>query len=182
MRHNRAIEEAQALKIRKLATPRLVLEPLVAAHAPEMFAVLSDAAIFRFMDEAPPASLEALADRYGRLETRLSGDGRERWLNWVVREKASAKAVGFVQATLREDGTTLIAYVITPAFQKRGFAREATRAMIAELGSKYGAKRPRASVDPRNTASLALLASLGFREVPKGGGGDRIFVLEGPPA
>ena len=147
-----------------------------------MFAALSDAEIYRFMDEARPASLEALAERYGRLETRLSGDGRERWLNWVVRERASAKAVGFVQATLREDGTTLIAYVIIPAFQRQGFAREATVAMIEELRSKYGAKRLRASVDPRNKASLALLASLGFRELRKGGRGDRIFVLEGPPA
>ena len=168
---------ALATTVRKLTTERLKLEPLTKAHAPEMFAALSDPAIYRFMDEAPPDSLEALAQRYARLETRLSGDGRERWLNWVVRESATSRAIGFVQATVREDGSALVAYVIAPAAQGQGFAREATTAMIGELRERYGSTRLRASTDPRNAASIALLSSLGFREMRKSSSGDRIFEL-----
>ncbi len=167
--------------MRKLTTERLKLEPLTRAHAPEMFEALSDPSIYRFMEEAPPESLEALAGRYARLETRLSADGRERWLNWVVRESATSRAIGFVQATVREDGSALVAYVIAPPAQGQGFAREATTAMIGELRGRYGSSRFRASVDPRNAASLALLAALGFLEMRKSGSGDRIFELRPPP-
>ena len=60
------------------------LEPLVAAHAAQMFEVLSDPAIYEFENE-PPRSPELLAQRYERLESRRSTDGAEQWLNWVIR-------------------------------------------------------------------------------------------------
>lgn len=142
-----------------------------------MFSALSDPAIYSFMDDPPPVSVEALAERYGRLETRMSGDGRERWLNWIVRETATARAIGFVQATVKEDGTALVAYVIIPAAQGRGFAREATEAMIGELRASYGSGLLRASVDARNFPSIALLVALGFREARTSSDGDLIFEL-----
>ena len=160
--------------LRKLTTKRLVLEPLMRAHAFEMFSALSDPAIYRYIDEAPPATVESLAERYARLETRQSGNGEERWLNWIVREAATARAVGFVQATVKEDGTAFVAYVIAPAAQGKGFAREATESMLGELRSTYGASRFRANVDHQNATSIALLRNLGFRETSQNGG-DRIF-------
>lgn len=160
--------------MQKLATPRLVLEPLTRRHAAEMFEALSDHAIYRYIDEARPASVDALAARYTRLESRRSGDGREHWLNWVVREPASGKAVGFVQASVLENGTGFVAYVIAPASQGLGYGREATAAMIAELERGYGVKRLCASVDARNAASIALAQALGFTEARRDGG-DIIF-------
>jgi ribosomal-protein-alanine N-acetyltransferase len=162
--------------LRKLTTKRLVLEPLRRAHAFEMFSALSDPAIYRYIDEAPPASVEALAERYARLETRQSINGGERWLNWIVRETATQRAVGFVQATVKDDDTAFVAYVIAPEAQRKGFAREATAAMMAELRTTYGASKLRASVDAANAASIALLAFLGFRETTEVAG-DRIFEL-----
>lgn len=159
---------------RVLATPRLALEPLLRGHAPEMFAALADPALYRYIEEAPPASLEALAERYARLESRRSGDGREHWLNWIARDTASGKAVGFVQATVQEDGTAFVAYVIAAPHQGRGLGREATAAMIAELRSAYGVRRLRASIDARNAPSIALATALGFGEARRDGG-DVIF-------
>lgn len=52
------------------------LEPLVATHAPEMFRVLSDPAIYEFENE-PPLSEVGLVRRYELLETRVSPDGTE---------------------------------------------------------------------------------------------------------
>jgi hypothetical protein len=67
-----------------LVTRGLTLEPLLEAHAPEMFEILCDPAIYQFENQ-PPQSKQALAERYARLQRRHSPDGSERWLNWVVR-------------------------------------------------------------------------------------------------
>ena len=72
--------------MRPVPTPRLLLEPQLASHAPAMFALLSDPALYRHED-APPESLAALARRYERLASRRSADGREHWLNWVLRQR-----------------------------------------------------------------------------------------------
>jgi [ribosomal protein S5]-alanine N-acetyltransferase len=72
--------------MRELFSSRLRLEPQTAAHAEAMFAVLGDLAIYAYENE-PPASLEWLRERFTKLETRRSADGREQWLNWVLRER-----------------------------------------------------------------------------------------------
>ena len=69
--------------MRLIKTSNLTLEPQIAAHAEEMFAVLGDPAIYLYENEPPP-SLEWLRDRFTRLETRRSPDGNEQWLNWVI--------------------------------------------------------------------------------------------------
>jgi RimJ/RimL family protein N-acetyltransferase len=91
-------ETASTQEIRTLRTPRLTLEPQVAAHAETMFALLQDPAIYAY-ENTPPASLESLRQRFCRLESRRSADGQERWLNWVLRLPTGALA-GFVQATV----------------------------------------------------------------------------------
>ena len=69
---------------RTLHAGSTTLEPQIAAHAAEMYAVLADPAIYEF-ENAPPPSRQWLAERYARLEARRSADGSQRWLNWVVR-------------------------------------------------------------------------------------------------
>ena len=55
--------------MRTLAAPPFVLEPQLAAHAQEMFTVLSDPAIYEF-ENAPPIDEEWLRKRFARLESR----------------------------------------------------------------------------------------------------------------
>src|SRR2546430_10721018 len=97
--------------MRMIATSRLTLEPQVAAHAEEMFVVLSDPAIYEH-ERKPPPSVEWLRERFGRLESRRSADGEERWLNWVIRLRTSELA-GYVQATVLPTGRAAIAYVMS---------------------------------------------------------------------
>src|SRR5882672_11356745 len=84
---------------RHLATSRLLLEPLTAGHAEALFALLSDAALYTYLPGEPPVSVEALRERYRRLEARRSPDGSELWLNWVGRQHNGAY-VGLVEATV----------------------------------------------------------------------------------
>ncbi len=147
-----------------LVAERLTLEPQVAAHAEEMFEVLSDPAIYEF-ENAPPRSVERLRERYAMLETRRSPSGDEHWLNWVVRV-ASSEAVGYVQATVHADGRASIAYELGSAHWGKGYASEAVTSMVAELVAHYGVRTLSAVLERRNHRSLRLLERLGFVPAP----------------
>jgi hypothetical protein len=120
--------------MRTLQAGPLTLEPQVAAHAAEMFAVLSDPAIYEY-ENAPPVSIEALRTRYAKLESRRSSDGGQQWLNWVMRIDG-AGLIGYVQATVYPDNSASIAYEMASTHWGRGLGRHATEADAA------GARRP----------------------------------------
>jgi RimJ/RimL family protein N-acetyltransferase len=125
-----------------------------------MFDVLSDPAIYEYENE-PPASVEALRTRYTKLESRRSGDGREQWLNWVIR-RDGAGLIGYVQATVYPDGSAAIAYEMASVHWGRGFGRRATETMLRELIDHYGVTKVFGVAKARNFRSLRLLERLGF--------------------
>ncbi len=143
----------------------LTLVPQIAAHADAMFELLNDTAVYTHLDDSPPASAAALRERFERLESRASADGRQQWLNWVVRLDSGAIA-GFVQATVCADGLAWVAFVLGQAFWGQGHAHRATGTMLNELSTHYGVSHCMATADQANRRSLALLARLGFRLAP----------------
>ena len=145
----------------------LRLEPLVAAHADEMFHPLSAGAIYDYMPGQPPVSVSALRERYVQLEKGRSADGCQRWLNWIVRLD-SGPCAGFVQATIHEGCTADFAFVFAPEHWGRGVAFEACEAVLPHLARDFGVRALFATVDPRNSRSIRLLERLGFSEVPPG--------------
>ena len=146
--------------MRTLRSGLLTLEPQMATHAAEMFAVLSDPAIYEYENE-PPASIEALRTRFTKLESRRSGDGREQWLNWVIRIDGG-DLIGYVQATVYPDGSAAVAYEMASAYWGRGLAHRATETMVRELTEHYGVSRVFAVAKERNFRSLRLLTRLRF--------------------
>ncbi len=138
----------------------LVLEPQIAAHAAEMFAVLSDPAIYEF-ENSRPESLDWLERRFARLESRASTDGEEQWLNWVIRLPTGALA-GYVQATIDRDRVAYIAYELGSRFWRQGIGRAAVSAVLVELAATYAVDTVVATLKSRNYRSAALLRSLGF--------------------
>jgi [ribosomal protein S5]-alanine N-acetyltransferase len=146
-----------------LHTPRLLLEPLVAAHADALYPVLCDPRQLEYLDQGAPASLDALRERYRRLESRRSADGLEHWLNWaIVMREGDANAIGFVQATVQQNRRAWVAYEVAPARWGQGIATEATRAMVDHLIAHYAVAQCMATVDQRNERSWRLLERLGF--------------------
>ena len=146
--------------MRVIDTGNLILEPQIAEHANEMFVVLSDPAIYEYENQPPP-SLEWLRSRFTKLETRRSADGREQWLNWVIR-LPSSELIGYVQATVHGDGHASIAYELSSTFWGRGLAFQAVGAMIAELVRFYSVRRVVAVLKRDNVRSKRLLERLGF--------------------
>jgi RimJ/RimL family protein N-acetyltransferase len=158
--------KAPPLPATALTTARLVLEPLRVDHAGEMFAVLDDAALHRFVGGRPVGEAELRA-RYARQVAGRSPDGRQRWLNWIVRRSADGVALGFVQATVSDadDGrppTAELAWTIGVAFQRRGYAQEAGLAMLGWLRSQ-GVGQFVAHIHPEHTASMTVARALDLR-------------------
>lgn len=153
------------IDMRRLAAPGLSLEPQLAAHADEMFAVLDDTEVYAYLDGAPPQSAQALREHFALLESRLSTDGSELWLNWAIRLHTDELA-GFVQATVEATGLAWIAFVIGRAHWGRGIARRATLAMLGELEERYAVTQCLATADRRNERSIRLLMRQGFSQAP----------------
>ena len=145
---------------------RVILEPLTATHAPELFPALSHAAIYTYIAEQPPVSVSALTERYRRLESRCSPDGSQQWLNWAIRHLESRDCIGYVQATVYTARSADFAFVLAPAFWGLGLAHEASLAALSKIFAQFGVTSVFATVDRRNLRSSALLLRLGFERVP----------------
>jgi RimJ/RimL family protein N-acetyltransferase len=156
----------QALdRMRTIAASRCVLEPQIAAHAREMFAVLSDPAIYEF-ENAPPVNEAWLSRRYERLESRGSSDGMQQWLNWVIRLPGGQLA-GYVQATVLQDRTSYVAYELNSQYWRQGIGKSAVQAMLQALNEQYGVGVFVAVLKAKNYRSEGLLRKLGFVQASK---------------
>jgi RimJ/RimL family protein N-acetyltransferase len=148
-----------------LETSRLLLEPIHSYHAVNLYEPLQSPAIYEFIPEDPPASLEALTTRYQKLSARISSDGQELWLNWDIRLRNEKTYVGVLQATIYSDATAYLAYILFPPFWKQGYASEGCRRILELLFTDYRVRIVIAEIDTRNTASMKLVEHLGFQRV-----------------
>ncbi len=146
--------------MRTILCPPYILEPQVAAHAHDMFAVLSDPAIYEFENE-PPVDEQWLKKRFERLESRRSSDGKQQWLNWVIR-LPSGNLAGYVQATVLQDRSAYVAYEINSLYWRQGIGSSAVLAVLQELQNQYEVQTFIAVLKESNFRSEALLRKLGF--------------------
>jgi RimJ/RimL family protein N-acetyltransferase len=91
----------------RIASPRLALDPLRPEDAHELAVLLDDLSLHRFTGgkPAPPNEMRARVERQVR---GRSPNGKEVWLNWVVREQRTGHIVGTTQATVLVEQTALI--------------------------------------------------------------------------
>lgn len=136
-----------------LCTPRLVLrqatwEDLAAVHR-----VMSDPRAMRYWSRTEHETLE---------ETR-------HWLGFLVDQPEDSR-----DWLVEKDGVVIgkagawqlpeVGFILHPDAWGQGLAFEAMSAVIAALEAEFPGMALTAEVDPRNAASLRLLARLGFHE------------------
>lgn len=141
----------------ELTTERLVLTPLRVDDAREMVGVLSDAALYTFTGGAPP-ELEQLQSLYRHQVAGPKSNG-EVWHNWVIRLSGGG-AIGVVQATVMGESAD-VAWIVAPAWQRRGYATEAAHAMCEWLLSN-GVRALAAHIHPDHVASNRVAAAVGL--------------------
>ena len=147
-----------------LYTTRLRIEALRQSHATVVFPAQQDPSIYQYIPENA-LSLEELTRRYDFLEKATSPDGTEHWLNWIVFLKDTDIVIGTFQATIPADGDASIAYIVFPAFWKRGYATEIGNHMLSHIFKTYNPSTIIAEIDTRNLASLQLVQRWGFAKV-----------------
>ena len=160
-----------------IPTERLLLEPLRPEHADEMVGVLADERLHDFIG-GRPLELGELRDRYRHLAAGRSADGRQVWLNWVVRGRHDGAAMGTVQATVTpaEGPRALVAWVIGTPWQRRGVATEAARALIEWLRDQ-GVRTIAAHVHPKHEASQQVARRVGLVPTDEECEGERVWRL-----
>jgi RimJ/RimL family protein N-acetyltransferase len=144
------------------ATPRLLLEPLLAAHAEVLFASLQDERIYRWISALPPVDLDKLRQTWKQRESRLSPDATEAWLNWAVRRASDGAYVGKVDVSVDASNVaTNVGYLFFPEFWGQGYASECARAVVEHLAQR-GVVEAFACVTSGNVASERALVRAGF--------------------
>lgn len=123
-----------------------------------MHAVLSHPDAMRYWSTPPHASLR---------ETR-------EWLSNMISSRPEESADFVIEYQGKAIGKAgcyrlpELGYILHPDYWRRGLAREALTAVIEHLFATSAIPELRADVDPRNAASLKLLAGLGFARTGRG--------------
>ena len=156
-----AADKAMAMNA-PISTARLKLQPLVADHAGDLFALLQDDAIYRWISSTKPCSLAAFRKRLERNAERLSPDGQEAWLAWAVLRTSDGTLVGKLDANIQIDMTASnVGYLFARPFWGQGLASEAVAALTQHL-MYQGVTRLVATVTDGNVASGRVLVKAGY--------------------
>lgn len=145
-----------------LRSEHLDLEPVRVAHAQEVWAQLDDERMWRYFPQLRPKTIDDLRALYAKWE-RGSTDADEVWWNWLCRDRASGELTAAMQATIMlDERAAYVAYAVYVRHQRKGFAREAVRAIVQAVRETFGITRFLAVMDTRNEPSYRLAESLGF--------------------
>jgi RimJ/RimL family protein N-acetyltransferase len=147
-----------AVNLEDITSERAVLVALRADDADELAGLLEEE---RMREWLRARDVGELRERFATWESRRSPDGDESWLNWVVRERHDARALGWLQATVRGDAAT-VTYAILPAERGAGAAADAVRALVRWLHHTLGVVMVTAEIDETHEASVRVAVSAGF--------------------
>jgi len=147
-----------------VVTERLVLRDLRPDDAEAMFAYRSDPEIMRYQGWDPQSLADVrgfIADNAG-YEAFAPGS----WRQFAIARRSDGAMLGDCGVHVPADKPEQAEFGITvaPAFQGRGYASEALRALLRLVFDTLGKHRAFASVDPRNAPSIALFERAGFRK------------------
>ena len=143
------------------------------SHASAMFQVLVDSELYEFTGGEPPRSVTDVDEWFSALETRLSPDGSERWLTWIVQLTECSTSIGYVQATVKGDQADL-AWLIGVNWQGQGYATEALQ-LLVDLLAENEVKTLTAHIHPNHEASQRLAAGIGLHRTPLLHDGEEIW-------
>jgi aminoglycoside 6'-N-acetyltransferase len=109
---------------------------------------------------------DAIRAEIEEMATRLPGEPGG-WVQFTVEERSTDRLVGDVGISPDTDdmGVMKIGYTIDPAFQGRGYATEAIRALVAYAIDKLEAGIVRAYAEARNTPSIRVMEKAGLSHV-----------------
>jgi ribosomal-protein-alanine N-acetyltransferase len=158
-----------------IATPRLRLHPLTPSL---LRAVVGGdlAEVERQLGARVEAGWEEGVPARLRLEQLAADASEQPWLVRAMVASTPRKVVGSVgfHAPPDDHGRVEIGYDIVASERRKGYAREAIRALLDWAWATGRVRTCVASVSPHNAPSLALIRSFGFQHV-----GEQIDAIDG---
>jgi ribosomal-protein-alanine N-acetyltransferase len=151
----------------QIETQRLRLVPCTVAAAQ---AATADRAAFeallgvRVPDDWPAEDLRDFLPVYGRIVDAQAA--RQGWGIWLMLNPAEGMLVGDIGFKGPPDDlhTVEVGYSVLPAFQRRGYATEAARAIVGWGLAQPGVRRIVANCQFDNAASIRVLEHAGMRQ------------------
>lgn len=145
----------------QLSTARLRIDALHEGDAAALFQYRADPVVSRYQGWCP----ETLADADSFIRTQLALDKPPQcqWMQRAIRRIDDGALIGDVGFRLSDEQAEF-GITLAPFAQGQGYAREALEALFHGLFGSLDVHRVYASVDPRNTPSMALLKALGMRQ------------------
>jgi len=146
----------------ELSTERLWFDGLRENDAMVLFAYRADPEVSRYQGWRP----ESLDEVKGfiRNQSGYAEPPAGVWFQRAIRRIDDGTLIGDLGVCISDDKQAEFGITLAPAAQGQGFAREALAGLLRELFGRLGVHRVHASVDPRNTASMTLLATVGMRQ------------------
>jgi RimJ/RimL family protein N-acetyltransferase len=143
---------------------RVLLRELAGADAETVFAYRSLPEVCRYQCWEPASVGEVRAFIDGLVEVELGAPGR--WLQLGVQQRDSDELIGDcgIHVLAEDPSQAEVGITLAPEAQGRGLATEAMHALLDLLLGRLGLHRVIGSVDPRNTASVALMHRIGLRQ------------------
>jgi RimJ/RimL family protein N-acetyltransferase len=144
-----------------IRTERLTLRALVADDLGNHLRLYGDPRVVRYLYEEPQDSVAAEEHLKHRLAAQLPDEGA--WLNLAVEHDGRYLGEVGVCLVSRAHRQCEVGYVFLPEAAGRGYATEATEAMVELAFAELDAHRVSGRLDARNDASARVLARLGMR-------------------
>jgi RimJ/RimL family protein N-acetyltransferase len=146
-----------------ILTERLRIQRPALCDAETMFRYRSDPVINYYQTWVPASVDEVRTFIAGLMEIEIDTPGRWFQLGLFDRDTGAMAGDCGIHVQASDPRQAEIGITLARTFQGRGLATEALGAVIEYLFTKRGKHRVFGSVDPRNTASMALLARVGMR-------------------
>ena len=160
---HRATPNRQAMN-HFLQSERLYLRKLVADDAGVLFAYRSDPEVSRYQGWAPANESDALRfiENQSNIEPGVAGQ----WFQLAICLRSDDNLVGDLGLHFPEDDEQQAEFGVSlnSEHQGQGYAGETLRMAMSYLFDELGKHRVFCSVDPRNSASVAMAGRLGMRK------------------
>ncbi|MEU9192000.1 GNAT family N-acetyltransferase [Streptomyces hundungensis] len=144
-----------------LRTERLLLDPYTPDDEEDFVALFQDRRVSRWMGEGPSSEAQDRA-LFRRVFTQVYA--RDLFAVWAVRRDGVLIGHAEIKPTEATGGHEII-YALAPAAWGAGLGTELAQAVVAHGFDTLGLTEVHATVAAENTASLTLLARIGFVHV-----------------
>ncbi|GAK59899.1 acetyltransferase, GNAT family [Candidatus Vecturithrix granuli] len=147
-----------------LQTQRLVIQSIKVSDAHAMFLYRSDKTVQRYQFWRPRTQGEV--EDFIQKVNELAFDTEHTWYQLGIYTKQPRELIGDLGLHFLEphNSQVEIGFTIAPTHQRQGYAAEAVISILDYVFAHMRKHRVIASVDPNNTASIALLKKLGLRQ------------------